>query len=106
MGFYVWYNLKNINKTVPSVKPRTLKNLCNIYSTISLLKIIFSEQLQISNKKYAKTLSQFDEFFKAIDGSISLTPFLLIEQQISLIYENNAVNTQFQIPCKETTKIL
>ncbi len=35
-----------------------------------------------------------------------MTPYYLVEQQISLIYQNNAMTAQFQIPSKETTKIL
>lgn len=51
--------MKNINKTGGNVKPRTLKNLCVIHSNIEFLKIIFTEQLHIQNKKYSKTLDQF-----------------------------------------------
>jgi hypothetical protein len=29
-----------------------------------------------------------------------MTPFLLLEQQISNIYEQNSMNSQFQIPSK------
>lgn len=78
VGFYVWYNMKNINKTGPNVKSKTLKNLCNIYSTISFLELIFTEQLNLSNKKYPKTLDQFTDFFKSLDNSIMMTPFYLV----------------------------
>lgn len=57
IGFYVWFNSKNINNNKNTAK--TLKNYCTYYSTLLFLEEIL-EGLGLVNKKVEKTKTQLN----------------------------------------------
>lgn len=76
MGFYAWYNQKNITSN-KNGGGKTLKNYCTFYSTLLFLKEILPSLL-IVNKKMDKTKIQLNECDSQIAKAITMTPFMMI----------------------------
>jgi DNA repair exonuclease SbcCD ATPase subunit len=102
IGFYAWYNQKTL--TNPKNGTKTLKNYCTFFSTLLLLKEIF-ENLALTNKKIEKTKAQLKDCESQLSKSISMTPFMTIENQISQLYEAKT-NPKAPVPTPESQRIV
>ena len=102
IGFYAWFNSKNLGNTKTHTK--TLKNYCSFYSTLRLLKRVL-ECLKIEGKKGEKTRGQLEEEDGKLVKTISMTPFLMIEEKVSKLYESK-ISTRPQVPTPESQRII
>lgn len=73
-----------------------MKNYCTFFSTLLFLKEIMNS-LNITNKKLDKTRIQLAECEAQISKTITLTPYMMIEDKISQIYDSR-ISTRNQIP--------
>lgn len=102
IGFYAWFNGKHLNSSKHGAK--TLKNYCTFYSTLLFLREIVPVLLPAS-KKSDKTKVQLDECEGQIAKTITMTPFMMVEDKISQLYESK-ISTRTQVPTSETQRIV